>query len=281
MRTRPWAAIARVPTAEGLLWFKQPAPANAFEPQLTEAVARQAPDFAPEVVAADDTRLLTADAGPSLRELEPDWESVLVRLAELQIALAQDVDELLGLGAPDKRPEVLPGSYRELVARTGLPAELRTRLHELEPAVERRASALGENIPPSIAHEEVHGGNLFVRDGRCRLLDWGEACISHPFAGLVNTLRAIVDGQGLEPGDPEVLRLRDVYLEPWTAFEPLPELRELFESAYVLGTICRALTWDAILAPLPAAEVEPFGHSVAAWLEIYAETEEHPEKLGA
>lgn len=231
------------------------------------------------MIAAHEERLLTADAGPPLRELEPDWERILVRLAELQVELAQDVGKLL---APDKRPHVLPDAYRKLVARTELPADLRKRLAELEPAVERRAGELGAAaVPHSIAHEEVHDGNLFVRDGHCRLLDWGEACVSHPFVGLVNTLRAIVDREGLEPGDAEVLRLRDVYLEPWSELEPLPRLRELFESAYVLGAICRALTWDAILTPLPVTETEAFLHSVAAWLEIYAEAEEQPERLGA
>ena len=36
VRTRPWAAVARITTASGDVWLKEPAPALAFEPAVTE-----------------------------------------------------------------------------------------------------------------------------------------------------------------------------------------------------------------------------------------------------
>jgi hypothetical protein len=101
VRTRPWAAVARVATASGDIWFKQAAPPLAFEPALTVAVARRCPEFNPEVLAAEGTSMLTRDAGPQLRSLiksgepAPSWDEILPRYAELQIELAGDVDELL------------------------------------------------------------------------------------------------------------------------------------------------------------------------------------------
>ena len=47
-RTRPWSAIARVPTADGLLWFKESPPADAFAPALTALLAGRRPDALPE-----------------------------------------------------------------------------------------------------------------------------------------------------------------------------------------------------------------------------------------
>ena len=47
--------------------------------------------------------------------------------------------------------------------------------------------------------------NLYVRNERNerpRVLDWGDASISHPFASLVVTFRFLEEVTGLPPGDP-------------------------------------------------------------------------------
>ncbi len=56
----------------------------------------------------------------------------------------------------------------------------------------------------------------------------------------MNTFRSLVDRWGFEAGAPDLLALRDAYLEPWTTFAPLSRLTELFEAAYPLGMLCRA-----------------------------------------
>jgi len=60
----------------------------------------------------------------------------------------------------------------------------------------------------------------------------------------------VAEVERLEPGGPDLLRYRDLYLEPWTGFAPLPELRRLFSHAYSLGTLCRALTWHRLISSL-------------------------------
>ena len=55
-----------------------------------------------------------------------------------------------------------------------------------------------------------------LHDGdQLRVLDWGDASISHPFASLVVTFRFLDEINHLPPGDPWFARLRDAYLEPW------------------------------------------------------------------
>jgi hypothetical protein len=262
VRTRPWSAIGRVPTAGGDLWFKESAPSLAFEPALTELLARKRPDCTPDVVAAEGARLLTRDVGPQLRELldrgapAPAWEEILVLYADLQIELADEVDALLALGVPDSRPESLATAYD-------------------------RVPAVAGSVPLSLIHEEVHDGNVFVRDGGAVFIDWAESSVSHPFAGLVNTFRGIVDRESWEPGGEEILRLRDVYLERWSRFAPLAELRELFAEGYALGTLCRSVTWARVLAPLTPEERAEYDHIPGVWLEIFEETLAAPAKLGA
>ncbi len=289
MHSRPWAAVARVATADGDIWFKEPAPSLAFEPALTSAVSRRCPDFTPEVLASEATWILTRDAGERLRAIfergdeAPTWDELLPLYAQLQIELIEDTDELLALGAPDKRPATMLAAYPELVERIGRLATIDAgRLGALAPKLEALTAELAGPVPTTLIHEEFHEGNVFVRDGRARLLDWGEAAVSHPFAGVVNTLRDIAFRQKLEPNGKEMLRLRSVYLEPWTGFASSRELRELFARGYVLGALCRALTWARVLAGQTASVRTEYGRNAAVWLDlIFRESVEQGVKFGA
>jgi Phosphotransferase enzyme family len=242
LRLRPWSALIRVPTAEGDTWFKESAPAFAFEPALTGLLAARRPDCIPEVLAAEGARLLTADAGPSARAVpeQADWEEIVRLYAGLQIELAGSADELLALGVPDSRPATL-------------------------------GQAVPGPLPITLIHEEVQDGNVHVRDGRPVLIDWAEASVSHPFAGLTNTLRIVSWRSGWEPGGAEVLRLRDVYLEPWTRYAPIDDLRAIFAEGYALGALARAATWERI------GDRE----KADAWREIHAEARSAEARLGA
>jgi hypothetical protein len=262
-RTRPWAAVARVPTADGVLWFKESPPAHAFEPALTELLARRRPDAVPEVVAAQETRLLTRNVGPRLRDVldagasEPRWEDTLALWAELQIEFAPLVDDALEVGTPDERPGRLPALYEGLAGKD-----------ELYDTVVRAATALADGVPPTVAHQEAHDGNVFVRDGRPVLIDWAESSVTHPFVGPLLALRSATERAGYEPGSREVERLRDAYLEPFTRFAPPAELRASFAHAYFLAPIGRARVWQRTLVDVGRDVSAEFGEPVAAWLEI-------------
>jgi len=289
VRARPWAAVARIATSAGDIWFKEPAPALAFEPALTIAVSRRTPAFAPEVLVTEGTWMLTRDAGLQLRDVlkrgepAPAWDELLPLYAELQMELAADAKELVALGAPDKRPAMVLAAYGDLVGRVGGDNSLDLkRLHALAPALESLTDALASALPTTLIHEEFHEANVFVRDGRPRLLDWGEGSISHPFAGLVNTLRDIAFRRRLKPNGREILRLRAVYLEPWTAFASPRELSELFDHGYLLGALCRAMTWDRVLTGQRTTVRDEYSRNAAVWLDIiFREGIEEGVTLGA
>jgi hypothetical protein len=262
-RTRPWAAVARVPTAEGVLWFKESPPAHAFEPALTALLARRRPDAVPEVVAAEKARLLTRDVGPRLRDVldagaaEPRWEDTLALWAELQIEFAPLADDALAVGTPDERPERLPALYEELAGKD-----------ELYNTVVHAAAALEDGVPPTVAHQEAHDGNVFVRDGCPVLIDWAESSVTHPFVGPLLALRSATERHGYDPGSREVERLRDAYLEPFTRYAPPATLRASFAHAYLLAPIGRAQVWYRTLADLDRDVSAEYDQPVAGWLEI-------------
>lgn len=271
MLTRPWSAIVRVPTAESDAWFKENAPTTAFEPALTELLARRRPDALPETIAWEGSRILTKDVGPRLRnvhdsgETRPTWEEILPLYAQSQIEFMDLVEEALALGTPDDRPELLPERYAMLGGDHAGP-------------VREAAERLAGSIHLTVAHMEAHDGNIFVRRGNPVFIDWAEAVVTHPFVGPLLALRSATERSNFEPGSPEVERLRDVYLEPFTTFAPLAELRELFADGYLLFPISRAHVWRGTLAGTPVPE--ELGDPTGAWLEILAELVNGTTMLG-
>ena len=273
---RPWAAIARVPTSEGLVWFKENPDGNAFEPALTALLAQVRPDALPEVVAHEGRLLLTRDAGPRLRALldagapAPSWEDVLGLYGELHVDFMPLAQQALALGAPDERPARLPQLYEELAGRDAW-----------YDRVAEAAASLGESVPVSVVHQEAHDGNVFVRDGQAVFIDWAEASVTHPFLGPLLPLRFATERAGYEPGSREAERLRDAYLEPFTRFAPAVELREAFAHAYLLAPIGRAHVWRRILGPLADDVSAAYDDPISAWIEILHGIADGSIRLGA
>jgi hypothetical protein len=270
---RPWSAIVRVPTSDGIAWFKEEPPVDEFEPPLTELLAQRRPDALPELIAWEGRRMLTKDVGPRLRDLldagepAPSWEEILLLYAELQVEFMDVADRALELGTPDDRPELIPGRYAALGG-------------DHVEAVHDAAERLAGSLPPTLAHMEAHDGNIFVRDGRPVLIDWAEAVVTHPFLGPLQTLRGATERLGYEPGSPRVERLRDVYLEPFNRFAPMTELRKLFAAGYLLHGVSRAELWRRTLEALPAEARGEYGQPVAAWLAIIGELVDGTTTLG-
>lgn len=279
----PWSTVLRVPTEGGPLWFKATTPdVHGFEPKLTRILAEARPDLVTELVEIDAGQgwMLMRDAGTRLRELEPPdlslWEAILPRYAELQIAVTPRADELLALGVPDERLARIPdrvealldddralmlGESEELSPHRR--DELRRRLPELRALVDE-VEAFG--IPETIQHDDLHDGQVFVQDGRMRILDWGDSCISHPFHTLTVTLRALAWRHGIEPGSDRLLRIRDAYLEPFGAPAAAAEL------AYRTGTLARALAWHRYVSAAAPGERDPEdAESVPYGLRLYLE----------
>jgi hypothetical protein len=250
---RWWSTVLRVPTADGDFFFKAVAPVHRFEAALTARLAELQPGRVTEVVDVDPERgwFLMRDAGERLRErieMRDDlhhWELVLPEYARLQIEVAPHADEFLALGVPDERVAVLPDLFRELLATGphGLTDEEHRQALAAVPRFEKMCLALAEDgLAETIQHDDLHDGQVFVRDGSYLVFDWGDSCVSHPLLSLTVTLRSIAWRFELEPGGPELRRLRDIYLEP---FGRGPEIADI---AYRVGTVARGIAWDRMVS---------------------------------
>jgi hypothetical protein len=221
-REKPWATVLRVPLADGTAWFKECAPVQAFEPVLTSRLSDRWPGRVAEVLAHDAERawLLMADAGElasSAADPVQVWTDALPQYAELQRGEAAHVTGHLLARVPDLRLETWTRRYEDLAARplplTETEAD-RVRRH-LPRFADLCAQLAAAGIPDSIQHDDLHPGSLYARAGQLRILDWGDASVSHPFASLVVTFRFLEEFSHVPPGDPAYNRLRDAYLEPW------------------------------------------------------------------
>jgi Phosphotransferase enzyme family len=253
---QPWSTVLRVPTTGGDLYFKASAPVQAFEVPLLALLLEDFADRLPEVLAHDVDRawMLMRDAGVPLREIVKTrrdvhhWLATVPLYAEIQIAAARRVPELLDLGVPDLRLERLPDVFDELVARADVAADERAALHGLRPRLAALCEELAQDgIPETLQHNDLHFNNVLVRDGHHRIFDWGDSSISHPFQTMRVTIAFLKWTLGIV-GDDEIDRqVRDAYLEPWSAFGPRDVLLRSFDLARIVGGVSDALTEDRVV----------------------------------
>jgi len=264
--------VLRVPTNGGDLWFKAAVPSLGHDVGVTAVLARLRPDIALAPIAVDLDRgwMLLPDGGERLREVlarerhPRRWLEIMPRYAELQIAAAPHVEELLEAGLPDYRLDRLQDLSEEVAGKLAVEPPPAARVEEL------RAELATLGIPESVQHDDLHDGNVFVRrDGSHAVFDWGDSCASHPFASLVVGLRGIAHRFELAERDPGLDRVRDAYLEPWSDFASRAELLRAVELAGAVGRLSRALAW--ILAGMGEDESGEASESARSWFEEFRE----------
>jgi hypothetical protein len=271
-RVRPWSVTHRVPTTGGVRWFKANITGCRYEAGLAEALADIAPGATLAPLAVDTGRgwLLTADAGPTLREtLAADdrvttWTAMLQAYSALQRATVAHVGRLGALGVPDQRVSLLPGLLAGLLADP----DIRAAVDPAVPALAGEfagwcAELAADGIPPALQHDDLHDNNVFPD---LRFFDWGDASVGHPFGTLLVTLNVMHDTLDAPARASAMARLRDAYLEPWTDLADLPALRRSATLACRVTRVSRALSWRRGLTGAAIPVDEGFRGAPAAWL---------------
>ncbi len=295
VRVSPWSAVWRVPVSTGVLWLKACAPTMRHELALLTLLERVRPDIVPPILAVEPQRglILMGDGGDLLRprtrgvrEIE-HWMHIFPRYAQLQQEIAPYAGDLLAAAVLDRRPVALPALYDALLADE--PALAIGAAHGLTPAQYAQARALSPTfaarcaqvdalgIPATIDHSDFHDANILLDGSTYRFIDWGDACVSHPFLTLPVALRSIAYGLGLAAGDPLLAELRDLYLSQWCDYGTLGELRAVFGVATRLAMINRALTWRLALATLPPGAAGEYADAVPGWLQEFLAAEQGAE----
>ena len=176
------------------------------------------------------------------------WLTALLLYAELQRGETAHAAEHQAHGVPDLRLAALPERYEGLL-RQALPLECdeMKRLRGFMPRFTELCDELAAHeVPETVQHDDLHMANVYA-DGGLRVLDWGDSSISHPFGSLVVTFRFLEEINGLPPGDPWFVRLRDAYLEPWGR-----GLADTFALALRVGTFAHTFAWARQRDHLPA-----------------------------
>lgn len=288
LHQRPWATFAQIATDKGKVYFKAPAPPY-FEAPLTDALTRWRPDCTVDLLATDLERgwLLSADSGITLRSASPGadqvehWLKLLSIYVEFQIQMAEHVPALLAFGMFDRRLAKLPGLYAQLLENRGdlriglvdgLSQSEVERLQNLQPQVVEMCEQLAAyEFAETLTHEEVHDANVLVADERYVFTDWSDASVSHPFFSILVTLRAAAHRLKLDEDGPQMVRVRDAYLEPWTKFETRKNVMDAFEIAYRLAMVNRALSWHQGMHGLARKHKDPYADFVPGWLQDFLE----------
>lgn len=280
---RSWSTAIRYAGPGGDVWFKASCPATAFEGSLLALLAEHVPGLAPEVLALDAGRgwCVTADAGPVMRTWAPPeelwdvWERVLPWYAAAQIALAGRTEDLLVAGVPDGRPATIPGLLDRIVEelrvlpRGGLSGDQAARLQALRPQLVEWCETLrGSDVPESVQHDDLHSGNVGWHDGvaGARIFDWGDASVGSPIGTMLCTLNSVAWHAGCEVDDPRVERVRDAFLEPFTAYATRRELLAQVAAARGAGCVLRARSYLEVLRGEPVEASEEHDFPARGWL---------------
>jgi hypothetical protein len=293
---RPWSTALRIPTRQGLVWFKASGPGTAYECPLLAILGARGVEHVllPLAIHPDRPWLLFEDGGPTMRATRPDgtgdhdlaaWERILIEYAAIQRSLesAAATEEMLAAGVPDSRPARLVGEMERLLhddivwARVApdeaeLAAVARRRLTGSLDEVRETAVVLASaGIAVSIQHDDLHSANILIGPAGDRIFDWGDASVAHPFGTLTATFNSIANKTGLGLDDPAFARLRDVYTEAWTDVLPRDVLTRTTVLARGFACIGKALAWERALDGLEPDEMDGFGDSVAGWLMEFAD----------
>ena len=293
----PWSTVLHVPTNEGKLFFKATAPETMFEVPLTHRLAEWFPDRMPELAAVDLDRgwMLMRDGDGQLRQsIRPaqdiaPWRPVIHLFSELQAGAAKHLDELLAIGVPDYRLPILPDLYRQLLAdeksllidqEKGLTTRDLQTLRGMAARFEQICAELAAyGIPESINHGDFHDGNVLVRERRIAIIDWADACLSHPFMSLRTLFVSIEIALKLDEYvfTPEMAALLDHYLEAWHDYGSIEHLRSAYQVSKPVASIVKAANWHLTISNIQDEALR----AEYAWIvpELFREFLYHESRL--
>ncbi|MCP4140415.1 MAG: phosphotransferase [Chloroflexi bacterium] len=284
---RQWSNVLTVPTNEGTLYFKAAEPALHHEAALTDALARWEANFVPALLDVDTEKswFLMRSSGTPLRtfiKAEKSlhrWKAILEDFVAFQKRLASRTDELILLGAFDRRLVKLPALFEELIVKEdemlldedeSLTSDEYARLKKCAHLFQEMCAELSSfNIPESLHHDDFHDANVFIQNDKPIFTDWGESAVTHPFFTLIVLLRGAENSLGLDENAPEIKELTSYYLENWQDFASPKDLTRAGELALKVGLVNRALTWQHVIAHMDDAGKADYAVAVPSYLKDF------------
>jgi hypothetical protein len=221
-KERAWGATAVVETSAGVRrWFKAVGEGRPFEAALTVDIA---------------------DVLPPERQVD-ELVSLLPAYAALQQAMGTpaEVERWIAVGLPDRRPARLPDLLDACLGHEAVDEPLARRCRTALPAFREVCAQLDG---ASLDHADLHGANVLYDGTGSRIVDWGDACATHPFATLFVTFELLLAPLPPPARQSAAERLRDTYLDAWTANgdRGTDGFRRTFDLAMRVAPIVRVLS---------------------------------------
>ena len=284
---RSWSisSIWRVASAETRLYFKASPRYFASEVAITLDVANRFPDVSPSIVVAQPENgwMLMQDLGNvtlGMTDSSEMWRDTMKTIAMVQRGYIGRFSEMKRMGIEMRTTEAI---VEMLVNWTDDPTDVGMRmfgeenegaLRRLGPSVGRIESMAGKllelGVPPTLEHGDLDATNVFIRNGSPVLMDWSDACISHPFFTPLTPAQA--------RRYPEFV---DTYLREWTDYAPAEDLREGFGVAKPLAALESAFHYHRNIVPylpFPYPDFRTLERYIPALLNMAAEALEHVPK---
>ena len=271
VKVRPWATVWRAETDTGVFYAKQNCPGQAFEAALVVVLNDLAARHVVPLAGVDFGRglFLAPDQGEPLGDgTIEDWCRGVAAGAQRQLEVSRYADHLVGAGLTVLAPADCPGYAERRLAELTLPHPPSATRDD----VRRWSDAVGAlGLPLTLCHNDLHGRNVFDRDGELRFFDFADALVTEPLATLLVPLNVLMNQLDCAPDDPRLRRVADAALEVWTEHASMTALRGVLPAALQLARLARVESWIRCTAPMTAAERAEWGGAPEAWLASLGE----------
>jgi hypothetical protein len=277
---RAWSTVLRIETERGPMWLKAPGDGARFEIPLLALLADLGMPHTPRplAVSVEDGLVLLPDGGEVSRlahggTTPPEvMTGYLALYGSLQRLLEPHLDALLATGTGDLRPGGMPEQLAHTIDALEherppgrLPPEDAARLRAVLPAyAEACAELAGSGIAPTLQHDDLHDSNI-LSTGPV-FIDWGDACVGHPFGTMLATMRSMAWHHGLAVDDPIFPRVADAYTEAWTDVADRTTLRRQVELAIRVGPLTRSLSYRQAMTGVDDAAWAEDADAMPGWL---------------
>jgi len=274
------SCILRAPVHDAWVYFKAGRESPAGEAALTEVLSERWPEQVIRPLAVDAKRnwMLNEDYRPrsessaDASERKGSYAKFAASLAVVQAGSVNHTGEWESLALPrhgldylrqliDRKSAILPplqegGGALNAEALEGFSAAM-------DVAGERCQRLAGFGLPDTLVHTGFRDDSIVLKEGRHYICDWEDTVIGHPFMSLSRMFeqaQAARRGQGRNEfagsDDEDVLQsLIEAYLQPFTSFADLHDLRAALDEARALfplwkfSRMLHALEWTEKASP--------------------------------
>jgi hypothetical protein len=249
------SAVLRVPTrtatddaAADPVFFKAACDWFGAEPAITQTLAAIAPLTMPTVLAADSSRawmLMSPLPGGGSEPSVGTAVAAATALARLQVTVVDHVPGLRAAGLPDRtlRPTCtgLAAVVEDSIELSQLTADERAAATAMLPWLLGRVEAFAQlGLPYSVAHGDLHLGNVAADDDTLTIFDWTDAAVSFPFLDATHLAASTRSDAEVGP------RVLAAYADVWGEGYDRAVVDRMIDEAPLVNRVYQMVSYEGI-----------------------------------